>query len=82
MDKELNKRQKQTIKFVEKYYLKNKFPPTVRDIQLAVQAKSTSTVFEDINKLCKAGLLVKRHTHILPVFTEEYLTKFTEACRK
>ena len=82
MNLKINKRQKQTVKFVEEFYLKNKFPPTVRDIQHAVKAKSTSTVFDDIKKLSDAGLLTKSQTRILPIFTESFLTKFTKACLK
>jgi repressor LexA len=49
--------QQRILEYIEKYIDENGFPPSVREIGLAVDLKSTSTVHGHLNRLEKNGLL-------------------------
>ena len=49
--------QQRILEYIEKYIDENGFPPSVREIGLAVDLKSTSTVHGHLNRLEKKGLL-------------------------
>lgn len=49
--------QKRILEYIEKYIDDNGFPPSVREIGLAVDLKSTSTVHGHLTRLEKKGLL-------------------------
>ena len=49
--------QQRILEYIEKYIDENGFPPSVREIGLAVDLKSTSTVHGHLTRLEKKGLL-------------------------
>lgn len=59
VEKELNKREKSILKFIEKQILTNGYPPSVREIGKAVGLKSTATVHGYIAKLQEKGFIKK-----------------------
>lgn len=59
VEKELNKREKAILKFIEKQILTNGYPPSVREIGKAVGLKSTATVHGYISKLQEKGYIKK-----------------------
>lgn len=71
----MQKRQEKIVSFVELFYLSHKYPPSIRDIQSALGIKSTSTVHRDVLTLSEQNKLDIVNTHILPVFTEEYIQR-------
>ncbi len=53
----LSERQRNILRFMERYINDNGFPPTIRDIGAATGIDSTSVVNYNLNKLVKAGFL-------------------------
>jgi repressor LexA len=56
---ELNHREKDILKFIEKHIKQNSYPPSVREIGKAVGLTSTATVHAYIAKLIKKGYIKK-----------------------
>ena len=56
---ELNKREKDILKFIEKQVDKNGYPPSVREIGKAVGLNSTATVHGYLAKLVEKGYIKK-----------------------
>ncbi|MDR0979159.1 MAG: transcriptional repressor LexA [Lachnospiraceae bacterium] len=56
---ELNNREKDILKFIEKHIKQNSYPPSVREIGKAVGLTSTATVHAYIAKLIKKGYIKK-----------------------
>lgn len=54
---QLSERQRNILRFIDKYLHKNGFPPTIRDIGAATSINSTSVVNYNLNKLVDAGFL-------------------------
>jgi len=59
----LSERQKNILRFMQKYIEKFGYPPTIRNIGEATQIPSTSVVNYNLNKLVEAGYL-ERSEHI------------------
>ena len=57
---ELNKREKQIIKFIEKYIMSEGYPPSVREIGKQVGLSSTATVHGYLSKLEEKGYIKKQ----------------------
>lgn len=57
--KKSEKRQKAVLDFMKNTIDSKGFPPTIREICLALDVKSTSTIHSDINALIKKGLVRK-----------------------
>lgn len=57
--KKSEKRQKAVLDFMKNTIDSKGFPPTIREICLALDVKSTSTIHSDINALIKKGLVKK-----------------------
>lgn len=57
--KELNKREKAILKFIEKQIAKDGYPPSVREIGKAVGLRSTATVHGYLAKLQEKGYIKK-----------------------
>lgn len=56
----LDKRKLETVlAFIDRYTEENGFPPTVRDICVELQIKSTATAYDYVNRLKEMGLLQK-----------------------
>lgn len=53
----LSERQRNILRFIERYLAENGFPPTIRDIGEATKIASTSVVNYNLNKLVQAGYL-------------------------
>lgn len=53
----LSERQRNILRFIERYLADNGFPPTIRDIGEATKIASTSVVNYNLNKLVQAGYL-------------------------
>jgi repressor LexA len=53
----LSERQRNILRFMQRYIEKKGFPPTIRDIGLATSIPSTSVVNYNLNKLVEAGYL-------------------------
>jgi repressor LexA len=53
----LSERQRNILRFMERYISDNGFPPTIRDIGAATGIDSTSVVNYNLNKLVNAGFL-------------------------
>lgn len=70
-----DQRRGEVLNFIEDFTIENRCPPTVREIQNALNIKSTSTVYDDIIVLKEEGFLEKVGSRIAPVYTEEYLEK-------
>ena len=58
----LNKREKASLKFIEKQIDETGYPPSVREIGKAVGLKSTATVHGYLNTLSERGYIQKRIT--------------------
>ena len=59
--KEQGKRIRISIKeYLEKYIVENGYPPTVREIGHAVGLKSSSSVFNQLKKMEKEGVIEMR----------------------
>lgn len=54
---QLSERQRNILRFIDKYIHQNGFPPTIRDIGAATNINSTSVVNYNLNKLVDAGFL-------------------------
>ena len=54
---ELSDRQKRMLKFIREFAEENQYPPTIREIGVAVDISSTSVVNYNLNKLVEAGLI-------------------------
>lgn len=57
--KKCDERQDRILAYMKKTILQRGFPPTVREICSALNIKSTSTVFKDLNTLEQKGLIKK-----------------------
>jgi repressor LexA len=57
VDKQLTKRQRQILEFIEQQTIERGFPPSVREIGTAVGLTSPSTVHSHLNSLTKMGYL-------------------------
>ena len=57
--KELNKREKSILKFIEKKIIEDGYPPSVREIGKAVGLSSTATVHGYLAKLREKGYIKK-----------------------
>lgn len=57
--KDLKDRQKKIFEFIREHTEDKGYPPTVREIGKALNIKSTSTVYNDMNALVDAGYLIK-----------------------
>jgi repressor LexA len=55
----LSERQRNILRFMEKYIETNGFPPSIREIGEATGTNSTSVVNYNLNKLVQAGYLVR-----------------------
>lgn len=55
----LSRRQEAILKFIGSFVEKNGYPPTIREIGTACSISSTSVVNYNLNKLERAGLLVR-----------------------
>ncbi len=53
----LSERQRNILRFIDRYIVDNGFPPTIRDIGEATKIASTSVVNYNLNKLVQAGFL-------------------------
>jgi repressor LexA len=60
---ELTARQEAILAYIKDFIAKNGYPPTIREIGLALDITSTSVVNYNLNKLEKAGL-VYRDSHL------------------
>lgn len=58
-NKELNKREQEILKYIEKQIKKDGYPPSVREIGKAVDLKSTATVHGYLRKLAEKGYIKK-----------------------
>ena len=80
MDKD--KRRAKMLAYIEKYTAKNCCPPTVRDIQVELKIKSTSTIYTDLLALCDAKLLNKIGSDVggkfAPRYTESYKAELSK----
>jgi repressor LexA len=59
----LSERQRNMLRYIEKYVADNGFPPTIRQIGEATGINSTSVVNYNLNKLVQAGYL-SRSSHV------------------
>ncbi|MBI5668350.1 MAG: transcriptional repressor LexA [Chloroflexi bacterium] len=59
----LSERQRNILRYMEKYMSENGFPPTIRQIGEATGINSTSVVNYNLNKLVQAGYL-SRSSHV------------------
>src|SRR5258708_30207920 len=60
MDKQrLSTRQRAIMDFINRFSDENGFPPTIREIGLAVNIPSTSVVNYNLNKLDKEGFITR-----------------------
>jgi repressor LexA len=59
----LSERQRNMLRYIEKYVADNGFPPTIRQIGEATGINSTSVVNYNLNKLVSAGYLT-RSSHV------------------
>ncbi len=57
--KKCDERQERILEYMKETILDRGFPPTVREICTALNIKSTSTVFKDLNTLEQKGLIKK-----------------------
>ena len=57
--KKCDERQDRILAYMKETILQRGFPPTVREICSALNIKSTSTVFKDLNTLEQKGLIKK-----------------------
>ena len=57
--KELNKREEDILKFIEKQIKREGYPPSVREIGKAVDLRSTATVHGYLKKLAEKGYIKK-----------------------
>lgn len=55
----LSERQQNILDFIESYLEENGYPPTIREIGLAVDIPSTSVVNYNLNKLVREGFLAR-----------------------
>lgn len=53
----LSERQRNILRFMDRYIHENSFPPTIREIGAATDIDSTSVVNYNLNKLVQAGFL-------------------------
>ncbi|MDX1993347.1 MAG: transcriptional repressor LexA [bacterium] len=53
----LSERQRNILRFIDRYITDHGFPPTIRDIGEATKIASTSVVYYNLNKLVQAGFL-------------------------
>jgi repressor LexA len=53
----LSERQRNILRFIDRYIMDNGFPPTIRNIGEATNIASTSVVNYNLNKLVQAGFL-------------------------
>jgi repressor LexA len=58
----LSERQRNILRFMERYFLNNGFPPTIREIGEATGINSTSVVNYNLNKLVRMGYLQRTAT--------------------
>ncbi|MCL2339584.1 MAG: transcriptional repressor LexA [Actinomycetia bacterium] len=56
---ELSNRQQEVLNYIRTFITKNSYPPSVRDIGVALRIPSTSTVFKELNNLEKKGFIRK-----------------------
>src|SRR5215510_826362 len=59
----LSERQRNMLRYIEKYVADHGFPPTIRQIGEATDINSTSVVNYNLNKLVQAGYLA-RSSHV------------------
>jgi repressor LexA len=57
---QLSKRQQNILRFIDRYFNDNGFPPTIRQIGEATDIGSTSVVNYNLNKLVDAGYLERK----------------------
>lgn len=62
MSDQITPKQQQILDYIKEEILKKGYPPTVRDIGLAVNLKSTSSVFSHLSALEKKGFIRKDPT--------------------
>jgi repressor LexA len=55
----LSDRQRRIYHFIRQFFLRNQYPPTIREIGNALGISSTSVVNYNLNKLEKAGLIIR-----------------------
>ncbi|MBN1483337.1 MAG: transcriptional repressor LexA [Chloroflexia bacterium] len=55
--RKMSERQKRILRFLERYIRENSYPPTIREIQSALELSSTSVVDYNLNLLEKRGLI-------------------------
>lgn len=58
-ERNLSERQKEILEFVNKEVQEKGYPPSVREIGKAIGIKSTSTVYSNLEKLKKMGIIHK-----------------------
>lgn len=59
MTKPLSKRQQQIYEFIKQEVEKNGYPPTVREIGVALGLTSSSTVASHLAKMVEKGVIVR-----------------------
>lgn len=58
----LTKKQNEVLKYIKMFYAKNKYPPSVREIGSALNAKSPATIHAHIKKLIEKGYLKRSNS--------------------
>lgn len=76
-----------TKEYVEEYYLEHKCPPSIRELVEYLDVGSTSTAHLYLKELAERGELERslggsNSRAFTPVFTDEYLSRFIERCRR
>ena len=61
--KELSRRQRSILEFIEQFLIENEYPPTIRDIQRELEISSTSVVDYNL-KILEARNLIRRNRNI------------------
>src|SRR5688572_9183063 len=61
--KELSRRQRMILEFIETFLVENDYPPTIRDIQHELNISSTSVVDYNL-KILEARNLIRRNRNI------------------
>lgn len=74
----LNHRHEEVLRFIEDFFSRKGYAPSIREIQKAINVQSTSTVHTYINYLVETGLLKKEGTKkraLMVVSQEEWRDK-------
>ena len=74
----LSKRQQSILKYIDRFFTDNSYPPSIRDIQAGCNISSTSVVDYNLNILERKGYL-RRHAEISRGIELLHRTRGTEA---